>query len=123
VLSSNILREAGTRNRMTFNITLYLKSTGESKEKIQKKLYEIMENTYKTRKSFFSKGRDEWDYILSEIIRITDFVFKKDYVLKNNRIEKVVFTSCELVSVLKMKKEQQKLAASLLYHSKSVNAE
>jgi hypothetical protein len=122
VLEAGKLLKKGTRNYITFNLALYFKSLGYSKEEIQKEIFRVLKNTYEEEKDFFNEETD-LEYIILEIIRIIDFVFKKDYFLKNNKIEKVEIKTYEILNILQLKKENQKLALILLYHSKSVGSD
>jgi hypothetical protein len=121
VLTHGKLLKSGTRNYITFNLALYLKSNGKTKEEIQNEIFRILKNTYEENNSFFSENTD-LKYMYKEIIRIVNFIFKKNYFLKNNRVEKIELKTYEINDILKLKKEYQKLALILLYHSKAVSA-
>jgi hypothetical protein len=114
------LLESGSRDLMTFNISLFLKSNGFSKEKIFPIVKEIIETTFKYHSEFI-KEDTTLEYAIDEISRILKLIYEKDYHLSVSENKKVEIYNYELIHLLNMRKEHQKLGLSALFHFKRFN--
>jgi hypothetical protein len=120
VLKKGHLLESGSRDLMTFNISLFLKSNGFSKEKIFPIVKEIIETTFKYHSEFI-KEDTTLEYAIDEISRILKLIYEKDYHLSVSENKKVEIYNYELIHLLNMRKEHQKLGLSALFHFKRFN--
>lgn len=119
VLNCGRLLFEGTRNRITFLLSMFYKEQGYELDETIEMIQTIMLNTYdntSTRELISSDTTRE--FVISEVIRVSRNTYEKDYSLSTRRKE-IQISKEEILQILNIKEKHLKqLAFSFLIHSK-----
>lgn len=119
ILNHGRLLYAGTRNRATFLLSMFLKEQGYELEETIQVIEGVLLNTYDNSASRELISADTTrEFLLSEVSRVATNTYEKDYSLSTKRRE-IEISKHEILQILEIKEKHLKqLAFSFLIHSK-----
>lgn len=119
ILSNNRLIHEGTRNKITFLLSMFLKEQGHELETAINIINQVMLGTYDDAmyRELISADTTR-QYMLDEVVRITKNTYAKGYVLRSIKKD-IEISKNEILTILNIKQKHLKqLAFSFLIHSK-----
>jgi hypothetical protein len=123
VLEANRLLRDGTRNNMTFMIAIYLYNEGWGIDDTKARISDLLNNTWHTARHLIDSSTT-YEYMLSEVSRITNTVYKYGYILGLTRA-RIEISKGEMLQIIGLESIRirktmylKQLLFSMLVHSK-----